>query len=80
MRQPLRGHVFAKDLVIYAPILFLSRFLTRFSKKYKTAIQVSSLRSSCQGGLKYWNVGILGSGKLREWDVGKINLTRLATN
>jgi len=26
------------------------------------------------------NAGILGSGKLREWDVGKINLTRLATN
>ena len=31
-------------------------------------------------GLEYWNVGILGSGKLREWDVGKINLARLATN
>jgi hypothetical protein len=30
--------------------------------------------------MEYWNVGILGSGKLMEWDVGKINLTRLATN
>jgi len=46
--------------------------------QYKALYQVSSLRSQ----LEYWNVGILGSGKLREreWDVGKINLTRLATN
>jgi len=33
MRQPLRGRVFAKDLILYAPILFLSRVLTGFSKK-----------------------------------------------
>jgi hypothetical protein len=26
------------------------------------------------------SAGIPGSGKLREWDVGKINLTRFATN
>jgi len=37
---------------------------------------VAALKSQGEG----CSAGMLGSGKLREWDVEKINLTRLATN
>jgi hypothetical protein len=61
---------------------FVSNFDIRILHEHDFSFRHKLVRFAhpAMAGLEYWNVGIMGSGQLREWFVGKITLTRHVTN